>query len=274
MILSESTDLVKRASIEELIGHRNRALEMYRQGAECIRAGNRALSLAAPSETYPHLDRDMLEQLGWDVDEERAARFMAAVRKKVDRFVWSHLLIATGLGELMDSLQKEEFRKQIQNDPPECTVETCAATCLDLAGRAPEIFERSVCHVFERLARRFKSHDGFKLGPRIILQNAISGFGWYSGSHWSPRDSVDDLDRVMHILDGKNPPDRMSAAGQIVNTAHSQGRREAETPYFRFRWFKNGCIHIYLLREDLREKANRIIAKQHANELGRQVEAA
>lgn len=44
--------------------------------------------------------------------------------------------------------------------------------------------------------------------------------------------------------------------------------REAETNYMRARWHKNGSIHLWFLRDDLREKANRLIAEHFGEALG------
>jgi len=274
---AKGTELIKRASIDELIGHRNRALELYKTAFDMIVSGNEAFSRAVPSKIgYAHIGREEVDRLNF-ISEPYVERtrddFVERCRKHIDRMLWEHLLLATGIGDVMDAAQKEQFRKQVSDNPPVCSAETCAATCLTLAGRAPELFDRSVITVFESLCRRrYKSHDGWEIGPRIIMTYTVSfwsgSFSWSYSSYANGRDRVRDMDRIFHILDGKTPPGQEADCTNLVAQAMTdRNQKQFSTPYFRFRWFENGNLHVYILRDDLREKANRIVARHHENTL-------
>lgn len=79
-----------------------------------------------------------------------------------------------------------------------------------------------------------------------------------------------DLDRTFHILDGKEPKDHLADAAALIAKADRNGDQTFEAEYFRSKWFKNGNIHIELLRPDLVTAANKLIA-EHFGQVLRQV---
>jgi len=268
MYESPSTDLVRRASIEELVGHRNRALEMYAAACDMIQQAEIARRRAAPSALgMGGIGSEAADLLRFGLDDEHKQRFNALMRKSIDSEAWGHLLATTGLGDVMDTTQKAKFREQIHKEPPELTVDNAAATLFSLAGRAPAMFEQSILTVFESCRQHFKSHDGFKIGPRVIVTYAVgvsADYGHWSYSTFNKRDMMRDLDRIFHILDSKPPPDQASDCTNAMGAKLVKGLNAGntfETDYFRFRWFGGGTLHVYFKRDDLRAKANQIIAK-------------
>ncbi|MGP9819214.1 DUF4942 domain-containing protein [Salinarimonas sp. NSM] len=248
-----STSLIPRATIEELVGHRDRAVELYDDAARRLRDAQEAHARAASGHTY--IRRREFERTGRDVV------------KDVDRDAWKGALKTTGLLDLMDAKERTAFEKQIEDDPPPFTVENVSATCFRLLGEAGPIFNRGLVTAFRRLSREYASNDGFKIGPRIVVDYAFSTYGdgrggVYIGS-FRKDDDLADVDRAMHVLDGK-PYERRGPTSIITAIeaarAERNGRSEAETPYWRARWFKNGNAHLYPLRDDLRRRVNLIIA--------------
>ena len=118
-------------------------------------------------------------------------------------------------------------------------------------------------NAFQSLSRDYRSNDGFKLGDRIVLNYIVSnyGMGHYS-FNYNADDRLKDIDRCMHVLDGKPEPGYDQGLVAALRGSIS-GRAPAtiETPYWRAKWFKNGNAHLWPLRDDLIDKANRIIAE-------------
>jgi hypothetical protein len=153
----------------------------------------------------------------------------------------------------------------MRKEVPAFTFENIESTFMQLAADAPKIFERSVITVFENLnPREYKTNSAFKVGPRVVLDHAMAtdyGSGW---SHYGNRRAlVGDLDRVMHVLDGKKPPEAGNAA-DVIGFAHkADAGGTFETEYFEGRTFKNGNLHMKFRRPDLVDKVNAIIARHY-----------
>lgn len=82
-----------------------------------------------------------------------------------------------------------------------------------------------------------------------------------------------DLDRVFHILDKQEIPERyggiVGALPNEIGTCFSlpESAGEAKTPYFRIKWFKNGNVHVTILADDLLAKLNRVLREGQVNGL-------
>ena len=74
-------------------------------------------------------------------------------------------------------------------------------------------------------------------------------------------DQLDDLVRVMSVLDGKPEPDHRNGWYQRLNAVKSTLDPDAEDDYMRVRSFRNGNGHVTFKRPDLVDAMNRIIAK-------------
>src|SRR3546814_12675940 len=106
----------------------------------------------------------------------------------------------------MDAEAREKFRHQLRTDPPEVSVENCLATVESLILDSRNIFLRGIANVFSRLDRRFRTHDAFAIGSKIIFDCAFSEYGSWSGRHCD--EYLRDVERTFHVLDGREQPDR------------------------------------------------------------------
>lgn len=263
------TELVPRATIDQIEANRSRTLDLYAQAFDLVREAHVAAGQAAPRNVY---DLPVLTYRGGHPEGERAA-FLEGVRKTVDRSVWNYLLISTGLDKLMDKTAREDFRAQCEKDPPPATADNCYATMSALMGDADLIFKRGVATAFSRLDRRFRSHDGFKVGARMVLANCFGLDGWWN--HWAKHDeTLIDVERAMYLLDGKAPPERDGGIVGAVKLAKAEfpgfaaANFEAETDYFRAKVFKNGNLHLWFKRDDLLDRVNLLLADYYGATLG------
>jgi len=258
---------VRRDSIEELVGHRNRALECAKQAYLLIAETNAAAQRAAPhvpgSGPLGGLRDGRISFYGLE-------EFNKDVRKAVDRDAWMSMVKLSGLRNLMDATAHETFRNSLEKDPPEFTLENVMGMFVQAANDAPQMLERSIVKVFDRLnTKRYKTNSAFRLGPRIILSGALAT--WRYGSGWNSYgysfNLVADMDRFFHILDGKKPPEAGNAA-DAIGQAHTKGEKKFETEYFEARMFRgNGNLHLKFRRPDLVDKVNRVLAKHYGEAL-------
>ena len=203
---------------------------------------------------------------GKDFDAEAS---LAATRRSLDAAIWTRLLEQTGLRSMMDKHERDEFDRALAGDDvPEATEATIRATFQRLCGDAELIFQRGLARAFASLDRRFKSHDGFKIGSRVIIDRLMSSdFGsWHYGGNMEG--TFIDLERVFAILDGREPaPGILRRA--IENDRPGYGPRQSETVtrYFKVRVFKNGNAHLWFERPELVAKVNAKLAEYYGEAL-------
>lgn len=169
MILAQGTDLVRKDSIQELCGHRNRALQLYKQAVETLHAAQQAHSRACGNSKYP--STEFLRDMRYTEHD-----ITPSARRSIDKDMWRFFIVGTPLGSLMDTQERKEFETQVEKDPPEITPETVFATMSRLAGDAEQIFRRGLVNAFRVFCRDdYKSHDGFKIGKRFLISDLVRG---------------------------------------------------------------------------------------------------
>ncbi|WP_338578692.1 DUF4942 domain-containing protein (plasmid) [Brevundimonas olei] len=264
------TSLALSAPIEKMDAHRQAAIKAFERAYDTIKEGFGHLAQAgAHDPSWSFIDRSALDVLTSVRDEKTA--FMAAITKHADRVTWRSLMAMSGLERLMDATAKEQFAQQVNENPPPATAENCRATMEGLFADAGTIFRRGIATAFSRLDRRFRSHDGFKIGARIVLNAAFSEYG--SWNHWQRKDDIlRDVERAFYVLDGKQHPDRGEGIVGVIDRARPRGLERAaftvEDQYFRVRTFKNGNAHIWFLRDDLVQMINLQLAEHYGAALG------
>lgn len=259
------SDIVRRDSIEELCGHRARALQLYRQALDTMNAAKAAHALACAGST--HISTDFLREFRY---QHIGERFDRDVRAGVDRDMWRFFIVGTPLGSLMDRDEHRRFNDGLQKEVPEITPETVFLTMAKLAGDAGPIFRRGLVNAFAGFCDGYKSHDGFKIGPRFVMDCLITGKKPYFFFNHHRDDIIRDIDRCMHVLDGKPTPDYQQGVAAAIR-AEIAGNKgpEVTTEYFRVRiFYGNGNAHFYPLRQDLVDAANKLIAQHYGEVLG------
>jgi len=225
---------------------------------------------AAGGHRFYLVDRSKSETYGRLFAGLDAAATTALFRQSTDADIWVHLLNATGMSSVMDRTAREQFDADLAGSVPEVNEGNVRATLQALLGDAELIFQRGLARVFSDLDRRFKSHDGFKLGSRIILTYAFDAWGSLNyGSRIS--ETLTDVERVFAVLDGDAGRDFGSLAAAIRDSRQGGGlsprQSETTTSYFKVRGFKNGNAHLWFQRDDLVTKANKVLAAYYGEVL-------
>lgn len=271
------------------------AIELYRVAFGKIAEASEAMA-AAREAGYPFGTK---ESLYVDSRVEEIAQFEKAVRlpdaevfmhvaeRLTDIRFWNWLVEKGDLQRLMDKDAKAQLRAQLAYKPmksrggrelideeeagksfPPVTVDNVVATVQAFMGDADMIFRRGVANAFSKLDRRFRSHDGFKIGSRVILDWLFSGSRGSYYCHGDKFDTLQDIERAFAVLDGKPGSSFTTAQWKIEQRTRSIRLNKpeqfmVETEYFRIRVFCNGNAHLWMLREDLVAKVNKLLAEYY-----------
>jgi hypothetical protein len=269
-------ELVPRATIEAIVKQRNTALALYGQAHTALMNASDASTAAhdASRKINPnadghrfnhhlHHDKEAFMTVGKPQSRDD---YMKVAARIVDTEAWSHIVAITDLERLMDKQAKGELYQSLLGNPPEATVENIRATLQQFILDADTIFQRGIANCFSKLERRFRSHDGFKIGSRVVLTGMYDGFGFRNSSR-DMESTLLDIERTFMVLDGKAvPPGWSGINGKLSESRYTgKGPRqgEVEDEFFLVRVFKNGNCHVWFKRDDLLEKVNKLLAEYY-----------
>lgn len=295
-----STELVPQATISEIVEKRNLALALYDKAYKSAQVASHDLDVAQQSardaaptaETYfSSSNSEEIKRFYKTVALPDAELFYRIAKRIIDTNVWSHIIQLTKLESLMDKEEREKLHKQLMTPPPkpnkdgeiiqdndvdwmpEISEENIAATIQGFMANSNLIFYRGIANVFSKLDRRFRSHDGFKIGSRVIIYQMYDGGSYsYTRDHES---TIFDIERTFLILDEKDPTARYASIIQTVRNERDAMRKELriswgagfqsehEGDFFKIRIFKNGNVHLWFKRKDLVQKINKMLGEYY-----------
>lgn len=296
-------ELMTKATIEELVDYRNRAVAGYTDAFNEIMDADNALkearkiwALACGGNFGGYIGSDTQEvrEFMGAVSLPDRDRYFRTAARLIDISCWRHVVERTNLTAMMDRQARDEFEKGLRWVPerfqykngdcyeltnpdelygmPPFTVENIYATIERFAGEAGMIFRRGIANAFSQLDRRFRSHDGFKVGHRVVLTHAFDGtFGSFT-SYGNTAATIRDIERTFLVLDGKAPRD--DYAGILGQVAHERRGKygphqsEHDGDYFKLRAFKNGNAHLWFTRDDLLVQVNKLLAEYYGEVIG------
>jgi len=269
-----SGHVIPRATVRDMVARRQKAIDLFGRAYVALTAAAGALTEAklahaqidqrAREDSYMNLTREEERHFLKSLDLPASKEFTETARKVIDRRMWSVIVELTDLEKLMDKKAKDQLRQSLMDNVPEATEENIFATLQTFAGDADHIFKRGIANCFMALDRRFRSHDGWKIGSRVILTNAFNEYGGWS-YNGNQRDTLHDIDRVFNVLDGRDNPNMIGGIVGIVDrTRHQRPRAtEHDSDYFKVRCFQNGNAHVWFKRKDLVEKVNLLLGEYY-----------
>lgn len=277
-----STQLVPSVSIDNLVNQRaavlerlNQACGLIQEAADIAQAAHLGMPRMLASLDYGRHSGEIsiaaarikTDSSGkpWTTERSPQADLDKTLRLGIDAAAWQYLMHESGLRSLMDASAREKWDKAIsEGDIPELTKPNILSTFTMLHDSRGEMFERGVIACFKGLTWCYKTNLPQKFGKRIVVTYLNSS---YSRKH----DAIDDLLRVMHVLDGKPEPDHRGGFRSMLVAANLDGyvmkAGQCENEYLSVRTFKNGNGHITFKRLDLIDKMNLIIAKHYPGAL-------
>lgn len=266
---SVSTEMVQSLSIDNLINQR----ESVRLSLENARASLASADQIINAITAQYANSRLyggVGQLACSRGHSHELRLIrpegvAEAMQQFDATAWQHLMHASGLRSLMDSTAREKWDKAIAAcETPALTRANIEATFVQLHGSRGDMFERGVIECFRRLSWRYKTNLPQKFGKRIVVAH-LTGYHAHARTN-----EMDDLMRVMHILDGKPEADHRNGIYALLSDsgAFYNGRAgEVSNDYLRIKFYLNHNGHVEFKRPDLAEKMNLIIAKHYPGAL-------
>jgi len=274
----EANSLVPSLSIENLVAQRNTvaarirdAHEQLQLAQEMAEALNQQLEGSGTMGAHDriHVDRACFDHHGRRnlADEGGADDAIATI----DATLWDLLLKESGMLSFMDAEARTKWQTQISegNHPP-LTKENIAATFATLMGGRGAMFDRGVVNMFRRLSWDFKTNNPVKYGKRLVITGFLSVYArgdYYNASlNHDACNRLDDLVRVMSVLDGKPEPDHRHGIYHSMKP-FPEPTGTAEFTYFKIRWFKKGTAHLTFTQPALVDELNRIVAKAHPGAL-------
>ncbi|MDR6954170.1 hypothetical protein J2X65_003538 [Ancylobacter sp. 3268] len=294
------TALLPTNTVEQICAFRDEAIRRYDAAFDVIQAAGDAVKEAgilwekASPGRHAHWS-DQAEEVKAFFHAVRVPdreQFRRTARRLIDVTVWTHIIELSGIEALMDAQAKQELRDQMRYVPertdregqlinqdeiarmlPEVTPENVYATLEHFQSQAEIIFRRGIVNVFSKLDRRFRSHDGFKVGSRLILNYLVSSDTGHFSNYGDRADMLADVERTFLVLDGRPARARYAGIGEQISAerrfnAFKPHQSEHQGDYFKVRIFKNGNAHLWFARDDLVEKVNRILADHYGEVLG------
>lgn len=264
-----TTDLVKSISIDNLVNQRQAVRARLEQARAALGEADEVIRSIMAETTHGRLYAGVAQLVtrrgeGFSfrlLDDDGIKNAM----RDFDGLAWRHLMQASGLRSLMDAKAREQWDKSLEKGEfPELTRENIEATFSGLYAARGDMFERGVIECFRRLSWDYKTNLPQKFGKRIVLRCVTGTYGNRAC------DELDDLVRVMHVLDGKPEPDHRRGTYAVLSAAgltYANRCGVVEADYYSIRTFKNMNGHVTFKRLDLVERMNKIIAKHYPGAL-------
>lgn len=287
-------DLVPSVSVENMVNQRAAVLERIGQAVTLL---NEAAGIAAAGHIgmprflvatgygrHHNTELEVVNARFWpgrdgsthDTSARERADVDKAIRIGVDAAAWQYLMHESGLRTLMDADARTKWDEAIRaGDVPELTAANVRSTFGMLHDSRAEMFERGVIACFKALSWQHKTNLPQKFGKRIVLtylRGSVTGGKWGSGGslghpNYDRCSRLDDLTRVLSVLDGKPEPDHRQGWYGRMNQCAKVGDPDAEDAYLSIKSFRNGNGHVTFRRLDLVERMNQILAKHYPNAL-------
>ncbi len=195
---------------------------------------------------------------------EFRAHSLENIKQNITQCAWRRIVDLLELPLFLTQKRKDELYEQIEkNKTPEFTEENILSFCNNVYTGMGNIFDDLLQETFNWLRprgwqRQYKTNDPYEVGEKVIKEYGIvdTSYGLVRLHYDYGESSLQNLDNVFHLLDGKGIAKPPQNAVTIVKEAIRNKQWKAETEYFSFKWYKKGSFHIKFKRLDLLQKFN------------------
>ncbi|CAI2077958.1 Uncharacterised protein [Serratia fonticola] len=263
-VLTDHTEIICSTSIERIVTGRNAALTQIE--ALIHQLGDIS---AITSSIGGGIARDWAMRQDFRCGcwlMEKAETAMPVITRNLDRDIWQDLMKKSGMLGLMDAQARDQWYRNLESkDLPAISSDSIYSTFEQLHRDKGEVFERGVINVFKSLSWHYKTNSPCRFGKKVIVSNLVSYNQWeFTLNHSYRRDQLADLERMLHLLDGKPLPDNRSDLTTRLYEhirANPQMAKVYEDEYFSIKYFMKGSAHLTFRKPGLVEKMNDIVAK-------------
>lgn len=265
--MRDEKNLVARRTAEQMVGGYDSAMGKVRQAYALLQEAQAELNLTFSAE------------YGFDVIDKYAhfsklEDALASVDVKIRRRAWRAIVERLDIRRFLSVKRAEELDKQLNDErgpePPPINIATVMDMAQVLLGNVNEMAKESVAEVFEFLrparwesGQKYvtnKKNGRYSIGKKVIISNGVDTWrysnGRYTINHYR-RDKLVAVDRVFHMLDGKSFNDN-AYVSELVDAIQTAEYGAGETPYFKFKAYQNGNLHLEFKRPDLVTQINKI----------------
>lgn len=265
---ASSSEVIPSISIENILTRAAYAMTTFADGLAKLREAQQLMKDTTDDKMYGYIEV-VRNGLGSSSD----AATLKRMKRLLDAGIWSRLMNETGMKTLMSNQQINEWEKQLDTENmPEATLDNILSSFRALNQDKGQIFEQGVTDVFKKLSWDYKTNCPCKIGKKIIVNNMV-GSSYSKNCYYvtdEGRNKLNDLEKMMSILDGRNVPDHRIAAGaQFYDFTRENmwNGENFEHEYFTVKYFKARTGHIIFKRLDLVDKLNDIISRQYGTVL-------
>ncbi len=277
-----TTNIISSISIDALVAQRDVIIAAYEDVVKSVEMVHEAVSNA--NERFPIVPGDTTKRLfespsflvtkseydsqgGKDLVREREKARESFI-SMIDAGAWATLIEASGIRSFMSAKARSEWDSAIyERRTAPFTKDYIESTIADLMGNRVSMMEEGVLEVFRRLSSGFRTNQPQMFGKKIIVNWLWSSYsGGWASLNSSTADSLDDLMRVMSVMDGQPIQDHRYGFYSHIHQADRSKETSFENEYMSVKWFKKaGTGHVTFKRLDLVEKLNLILAKHFPN---------
>ena len=184
-------------------------------------------------------------------------------RMKKDVLVNCWQVIFERIKNLLPTREIQAFEKQInERNVPEFNEENINKILFSFVARGEEFKKAMIEETFDFLRpwnTGYKTNKRSALTDKCILTYAVSiGSSYKSLNYGRTNNSLWDMDKIFHLLDGQGMPQYPGNLITVIQDAMREKKQECETQYFKVKWFNNGNMHLKFKRMDLVNEINRI----------------
>jgi hypothetical protein len=252
-----STELIQHQRLTAIISQYESAQREVRRAFDLmISAKHRLESVFGDGHNYYHHIFDgQINDFALGDDAKRA-------EQRIRRNGWSYIAKLTELHRYMSVATAKKFGEQIEKgDLPELTEKNVYDMLTYNAQRIPELTTEAIKEAFRilRPARStYKTNKKYEIGKKVILSRWIKADQFGVSVNYYCSDEMRSLDNAFALLDGAGVPKYPNNLECIIQDAMTRREWQAETPYFKLKWYKAGTLHLEFKRLDLLEKLNAI----------------
>lgn len=257
--------------VDQALQERERVMALVKQAVLCLKELNTIkteFNLALQRDTFILMAGDVLKCVERTMSSHPDI-YVEKIQHLIDAHFWHNIVESSRLTTVMNAKMKKDFRTQIERSPPSFTRDVVYPSLDSCLKNRMATFIEGAIEIFKGLSPGFKSNDGILFRSRIIFPKALYPTGW--NNYFKYDDSVNDLERIFLLLDGKDPTDFRglnAASHRIANAKMEDEDDDFQLPYFSCRMYKNGSVHLYFTHEALLSKLNNLLAAYYGESLG------
>lgn len=269
--MNDNKAIKLRKSIAEIVNAYEDAMRKLDEGyAVLLEAENQLKEAFLVSEKHD-TDFAVLPSRYYDSNANVTPEVIKSVKAVILRRVWRTLYDLLEVDRIASIKRRDEISKMLERgELPEISVQSVYDLFDALHQNINEFAREAVLEVYRWLRPNVDYHEmttyktnqknaRYEVGQKVIKTRMIESLFQNRHVNYSHEKYLIALDRVFHMLDGKNilETSHRSPLVDAINSAEAYVM-EIETEYFRCKMYNNGNLHITFTRPDLLKEFNRI----------------